>query len=220
MQKTRTWMATLVFGTSLTLAAGALLAQEPVRTLRDLIGLRASSAEARLQARGYEFVHAEKVGDSAFSWFLEPRTRRCVATRTTNGHTASVVYAPDADCEVAPPELPPGPTSLEPGEEEFDTVCGVEVGGETHRYRCHLRNRGCSPGPGKRCTTTITMPDNEYRIAWMRDGKIEVTFQGMAARPSRVSTASGQTRFELDDTIYFVYRLKREADRELARLGY
>jgi len=218
MLRTRISIATLALGSILALASAALQAQEPVRALRHLIGLRASDGELRIAANGYELVRGDKAADSSFTYYLEPRTSRCVAVRTTNGRYASIVYAPDTDCAAEPKALEPGPTSLEPGEEEFDTVCGVEVGGQSYRYRCHLRNRGCSPGPGKRCTTTITMPDNEYRIAWMKDG-IEVTFQGMTPRRSTVSTEAGQTRFQIDDQVYFVYRLKREADRELARLA-
>lgn len=217
MKSHRTSIAALAFGTTLALAAGAASAQEPVRGARHVLGLPSDSAEARLVARGYERVRVDQAGDSEFTYFREPRSGRCIAARTTNGHYASVVYAPDADCATAPKPLAPGPTSLEPGEEEFDTVCGVEAGGQVERYRCHLRNRGCSPGPGKQCTTTVTMPGDEYRIAWKKDG-IEVTFQGQAPRQSRVSTDAGQTRFPLDDRVYFVYRLKREGDRELARL--
>lgn len=218
MLRTRISIATLALGSILALASAALHAQEPVRGLRHLIGLRAADAEVRIAASGYELVRGDKAADSSFTWFLEPRTHRCVAVRTTNGHYASIVYAPDADCATEPKPLEPGPTSMEPGEEEFDTVCGVEAGDQVKRYRCHLRNRGCSPGPGKRCTTTVTMPGNEYRIDWMKEG-IEVTFQGESPRRSTVSTDAGQTRFRLDDEVYFVYRLKREADRELARLA-
>ncbi len=65
--------------------------------LQDLVGARASSGEAELESRGYEFISTEKGGDSAYSTWL--KGSNCVTARTVDGHYRSIVDVTMADCE-------------------------------------------------------------------------------------------------------------------------
>lgn len=65
--------------------------------LQDLVGARASSGEAELESRGYEFISTEKGGGSAYSTWL--KGSHCVTTRTVDGRYRSIVDVTMADCE-------------------------------------------------------------------------------------------------------------------------
>jgi len=195
-----------------TLVPSAATAQEEVRNLRDLVGARGSSGESQMNSRGYEFVRAEKAGDSAYTYWREPRSNRCVTVRTTNGVYASIVYAPDMDC--AGGQASQMPAAAPDTEDNFETVCGAVVGGKEYAYRCRLRNERCAAG---NCTV-VTMPDNEYTIAWHKNDEIEVTFSGMKPMRSKSSFQDGRTKFNFEDKTYFVYRSPDRAKKELSKL--
>jgi hypothetical protein len=193
------------------LAATIAQAQQPVRTLDDLVGIRASSGEQQMNSRGYTFVRGEKAGDSSYTYWREPRTNKCVAVRTTNGEYASLVYASDTDCQGgSASQMPASPQT----EDSFDTVCGVEAGGQTHRYRCHVRVEGCK-GEGY-CRNVLTFPDLELRINWHKDDRITIESVGMNPQDSTASFSNGQTRFDYGGNTYFFYRTPDRAKRELA----
>ena len=192
--------------------AASLFAQAEVPALRDVVGARGRDGEGQLQSRGYQLAGGGKAGDSSFTYWKEPRSNRCVAVRTTDGRYASITYTADADCQgggaatQAPAAAPAGGS--------FQTVCGVETGGKTYRYRCNLRDEGCQGGGA--CRTTVTMPDNEYTIAWHKNDEIEVVFSGLNPMRSKTSFRDGQTRFDLEGKTYFLYRSPDRARKELA----
>jgi hypothetical protein len=194
-------------------------AQAPVRALQDLIGARGSSGEEQLRSRGYTYVRTDKSGDASFTYWRAPQTIKCVSVRTADGRYTAIVFTPDSDCQAPQAPAAGGGSSASGGEDDFDTVCGVEVDGQTYRYRCHLRNQGCAPGSGGgKCRTTVTMPDNEYVITWLKNDEIEVTFSGMVPKRSTSAFQHGQTRFTFDGKVYFVYRERNSGQRELSKL--
>lgn len=65
--------------------------------LQDLVGAKASSGEAEMERRGYEFISTEKGGGSSYSTWLEGS--HCVTARTVNGRYASIVDVTMADCK-------------------------------------------------------------------------------------------------------------------------
>jgi len=200
--------------TGLALAGGAW-AQEPVGHLQFLVGQRASSGEEQLKSRGFAYVRTEKEGDSSYTFWRQPRTNRCVSVRTTDGKYAAILFAPDADCverAAAPAPVEPPPD----GEDRFDTVCGVETGGQTYRYPCRLRNEGCNSGGP--CRTHLTLPDIAFTLTWHKDGGAEVVTEGMQPARSEITEQEGQTRFQYGGNTYFVYRLESRAKKELAQL--
>ena len=79
--------------------AGTGLAQDTPPSLEDLIGARASSGEYQMKQRGYSYVRTEKSGGSAYSYWREYRSNRCVTVRTADGRYQSIVYASDFDCQ-------------------------------------------------------------------------------------------------------------------------
>lgn len=210
----RTLALVLAAGLGALLGAARLPAQEAVAPLRDLVGGSAAAGEAQIMNRGFQLVGGSKAGDSSFTYWLQPRSGRCVVARTTNGVYASIVFAPDGDCQAhpVPAPLPAVPDT----EDNFATVCGVETGGKEYRYRCRLRTEGCK-GEGY-CRAIVTYPDNELLINWNKGDEIEVTAKG--TNPVRTSSSfrDGQTRFELSGKIYFVYRNPERARLELAKL--
>jgi hypothetical protein len=74
-------------------------AQDEVESLADLVGARAGQAERALNQRGYTWVKTEKSDDSAYSYWTEDKTGKCVTIRTADGVYKSIVYAPDFDCK-------------------------------------------------------------------------------------------------------------------------
>ena len=206
MQRSTGWA--LAVAACAVLGAGALRAQEPVAPLRDLVGAKGAGGETEMQNRGYKPAGAAQAGGSSFTYWLEPMSNRCVAVRTSDGRYASITYTKDADCKSgggAPAPVPGG---------GLQTVCGVETGGKTYRYRCQLRTEGCE-GQGY-CRSTLTMPDTELQITWGKNDQIEVLAAGMNPQKSVSSFRDGQTRFDFGGNTYFVYRSPDRAKRELA----
>lgn len=208
---------------ALALAAGALLAplaafaQQPVRSLADLVGARGRDGETQMARRGYELAGAEQTADSSITYWRETRSGRCVAVRTTDGRYAAIVSAPDADCKKAQePAKAPVPPPAAKGEDSFETVCGVETGGQTYRYRCHLRGENCNSGGP--CRTRLYLPDNKLVITWHSDGSADVQAEGVNAERCAIDEKDGQTRFQYGGNQWFVYRSQDWAARELAKL--
>lgn len=221
----RIFSLTFVLAATGLLVASVLTAQQDVQRLSDLIGERASSGESALEYRGYEFAHTHEAGASSYSYWVKTQTGRCISVRTEDGRFTAIVHTPESDCEVeeSKPTEPEkkaketAPESFVPGEEDFNTVCGVEEkGGKTHRFECRLRNKNCASGGA--CRTHLTMPDNKLTITWHKDGEIDVKAPGVAAEKSKVSAQDGQTRFDFGGKTYFVYRSSDWAKRELAKL--
>lgn len=207
------------FAACVLLAAPVYLsAQEQVSKLEDLIGVRGSSGENEMESRGYEYVGGEKSADSSYTYWREPKTDKCVAVRVSDGRYQSIVYAPAADCDrVGESAGGEAGQSGSADAKSFETVCGVIADGKSYSYRCKLRNEGCE-GEGY-CRTILTYPDNELRISWGKDGKIEVETEGMVPQESTSTLENGQTRFEMGGNTYFFYRNPDRAKKELARLG-
>jgi hypothetical protein len=88
----------LVLALASVLVAGSAAAQQPVRSLQDLIGARGGDGEYQMQQRGYTFVSTQQDMDSLYSFWREPRSYRCVSVRTSDGRYQSIVYVPDSDC--------------------------------------------------------------------------------------------------------------------------
>lgn len=199
------------------LAPTVLVAQQPVRGLADLVGARGRDGEAQLEQRGYRFAGNQQTADSSYTYWKEPRSGRCVAVRTTDGRYAAIVYTKDADCQQASaPAKAPAPPPAAPGEDSWETVCGVETGGQTYRYRCHLRNENCNSGGP--CRTRLYLPDNKLVITWHSDGSADVQAEGVNAERCAIDEKDGQTRFQYGGNQWFVYRSQDWAVRELAKM--
>ncbi|MCU0529511.1 MAG: hypothetical protein MUD04_08460 [Cyanobium sp. Prado107] len=70
----------------------------PVSSLQSLLGVKGASAERELTAKGYTYRGGEQMGDSAFTYWEQPRTNNCVAVRTTDGRYQSITYAEPQKC--------------------------------------------------------------------------------------------------------------------------
>lgn len=70
----------------------------PVRDLQSLVGVKGASAEAELTRKGYTYRGGDQIGDSAFTYWEQPRSDNCVAVRTTDGRYQSITYAERRYC--------------------------------------------------------------------------------------------------------------------------
>jgi hypothetical protein len=71
----------------------------PVSDLQSLVGVKGASAESELTRKGYTYRGGDQIGDSAFSYWKQPRTNSCVAVRTTDGRYQSITYAEASKCK-------------------------------------------------------------------------------------------------------------------------
>jgi hypothetical protein len=71
----------------------------PVSDLQSLVGVKGASAESELTRKGYTYRGGDQIGDSAFSYWKQPRTNSCVAVRTTDGRYQSITYAEPSKCK-------------------------------------------------------------------------------------------------------------------------
>jgi hypothetical protein len=70
----------------------------PVSSLQSLVGVKGASAERELTAKGYTYRGGDQIGDSAFTYWEQPRTDNCVAVRTSDGRYQSITYIEPARC--------------------------------------------------------------------------------------------------------------------------
>ena len=202
-------MKRLILCLALLFAATSLYAQDPVRSLGDLVGERAIAIDS-IEKRGYTHVRTEKSETSAYSYWTHDDTGRCVVARVTNGRIASIVYS-DGDCGTATAAA----SSSQNGDENADTfrtVCGVIRDGKTYRYRCKVEETESSDGSR---ISIVRMPDNEMTLHWHREGHVGVDFPGMKTLQATYSTSEGETDIFVDDATYFYV-----SDRRMARLEH
>jgi hypothetical protein len=70
----------------------------PVSDLQSLIGVKGASAEGEMTRRGYTYRGGDQIGDSAFTYWQQPRSSNCVAVRTTDGRYQSITYSEPGKC--------------------------------------------------------------------------------------------------------------------------
>lgn len=70
----------------------------PVGDLQSLVGVRGSSAGAEMTRKGYTYRGGDQIGDSAFTYWEQPKTNNCVAVRTTDGRYQSITYTEKSNC--------------------------------------------------------------------------------------------------------------------------
>ncbi len=81
-------------GSSETARVGA-----PVSSLQSLVGAKAAGAEGELTSKGYTYRGGDQIGDSAFTYWKQPRTNSCVAVRTTDGRYQSITFTEPSKCK-------------------------------------------------------------------------------------------------------------------------
>jgi hypothetical protein len=182
--------------------ATSVNAQTPVPNLQDLIDARGSSGETELENRGYEFIRTEKSGDSAYSYWLESETGKCVTVRTENGRYQSLVYAPSPDCGTT--------NTSELSTETFKTVCGVIVDGQNYRYLCEVSEQY---NGNNRITTTLRYPDIELQLTWKSGNQVTIDTTGASSIDATYSTSEGETDIFTSDKTYFYI-----SDKDLAAM--
>jgi hypothetical protein len=71
----------------------------PVSELQQLVGVKGRSGEAELIRKSYIYRGGAQIGDSAFSYWEQPRTDNCVAVRTTDGRYQAITYTEKSNCQ-------------------------------------------------------------------------------------------------------------------------
>ena len=200
-------ISVVAVGLALTLVAVAV-AQDRVTVLEDMIGARGAAIDS-LTDRGYTYIRTEKGEEDSYSYWRDTRTGRCVIARVTDGEIASIVYAPDMDCDKGGAA---GSDSAAAGKDQFNTICGVITGGQTYRYRCQVTEMRSEAG--KRITA-LKYPDNELKLHWHRGNNVGVSISGVETVQTTYSTSEGETDFELDGKTYFYISDRKAARMEL-----
>jgi hypothetical protein len=189
------------------LVGGTVLAQDPVPSLQDLVGVKGASAESALEARGYTWIRTEKSGSDAYSYYRENENGQCVVVRTSDGRYASIVFAPEFDCAQGAAQAPQGG----PGD-GFETVCGVIVGGETYRYKCKAVDHYDGD---RKVNTVLHFPDQKLKMVWKSSDVVELHFEGMVPKTTTYATAEGETNFVFEDKTYFYISDRGMAEWEM-----
>ena len=189
------------------LVGGTVLAQDPVPSLQDLVGVKGASAESALKARGYTWIRTDKSGSDAYSYYRENENGQCVVVRTSDGRYASIVFAPEFDCEQRAAQA----THAEAGH-GFDTVCGVIVGGETYRYKCQAEDHYDGD---RKVRTVLHFPDQKLEMIWKPRKVVELQFEGMVPKTTTYATAEGETNFVFEDKTYFYISDRGMAEWEI-----
>ena len=193
-------------------AAASIHAQDLVDDLQDLIGARGRDGEYQMQHRGYTHVRTDKSDDSAYSFWTDNRSGRCVQVRTTDGRYASIVYAPSTDCT----ENGGGEQSTIDREETFETLCGSAVDGKITRYRCEVTDYFLANG---RKRTTLRFPDMEMTFRWHSDKKVGVEREGMNTVQANYKSSNGSHEIFVDGMTYFYAYDKEEGERRLQKFN-
>jgi len=199
------WKAGLMTIAALAMST-VVVAQDKVTTLEDMIGARGSAIDG-LTERGYTYIRTEKSGDSSYTYWTDNRTDRCVTARVADGKIASIVYAPDLDCQA---EGAGGSAAVKG--DGFETICGVITGGKTYRYRCEVAETTSAEG---KKITVLRYPDIEMKLHWHRENNVGVSIQGMKTVQTTYSTSEGETNFEMDGKTYFYISDKKAARKEV-----
>ncbi len=112
----------------------AAYAQGSVENLQDLINVKGRDGEYQMKNRGYTWIRTLKSGGSAYSYWRENQSDRCVSVCTSQGRYATIDYTPDSDCHGD--GQGDGLAGINEQKAEFLSVCGVSVRGKIYRYRC------------------------------------------------------------------------------------
>ncbi len=76
----------------------SLFAQSRANELQDLVDAKGSSAEYELENRGYIHIKTSKSGYDSYANWWNPRKKKCIATRTSDGRIKSIVNTLPYDC--------------------------------------------------------------------------------------------------------------------------
>ena len=198
----------LIFASFLAIfAVPGAFAQDSVRHLQDLIGVRGVDGDNQMERLGYHRLRTDKSGNDFYSYWRDNRTGGCVNVRISEGFIASIVNTPDFDCQGDG-----GPTGDQSQSDKFTTVCGVVVDCRSYRYRCEV----VDVYKGIQLTKTVLhYPDLKIKLLWHGRNSVTVRMEGMHDQETRYSTSESETSFRLSDKTYFYISNKDAARREI-----
>jgi hypothetical protein len=194
------------------MAAGSAIAQDRVPGLQDLIGARGGDGEYQMEQRGYTWVRTEKSGGDAYSYWRENENGQCVVVRTSDGRYASIAYAPDFDCRGEGQDQGGHEGVSYDREDKFDSVCGVIVNGQTHRYKCRVVDFYSGR---EKVKTALHYPDMNVRLVWKGARNVVLHFDGMTPQQASYSSSEGETNFSFEGKTYFFISDKGAARMEV-----
>ena len=197
---------------------GILFAQGQVHNLQDLVGAKGRDAEGQMEQRGYSWVRTEKSDDSAYSYWRDNRSGKCINVRTSQGRYASIVYTPDLDCNKDQGGNAQGDNDQDYNgqgdkwKDKFQTICGVMVDGQSYSYRCKVVDVYHGD---RKIKTVLHFPDQTMQLQWQPNNELLIRQKGMQDRSTRYSTSEGETNFRLDRNTYFYISNKDAARLEV-----
>jgi len=99
--------------------------------------------------------------------------------------------------------------------DEFPTVCGVIVGGQTYSYRCSATDIYSG---NQKVRTILNYPDQTIELTWRSGNRVGLQFEGMVPQEARYGSGEGEINFAFEDKTYFYYADKGRASWELQHL--
>lgn len=120
-------------------AAAATDFDDTPPALADLVGARAAGAEMAMTRRGYENRGGSKSDDSAYTYWEEPDTGRCVSIRTTDGRYQAILYTPEADCQQQDTASTGGDPVSGPTEYDASGMVHCSYNGPSFDQQCDFR---------------------------------------------------------------------------------
>lgn len=189
-------------GFAIALSAGAATAQEPVRQLQDLRNSSVGRVGYEMQQRGYTWLKDQTAGVDKWDYWREDRTGRCVSVHSSNAQVHDLTYAPAFDCGDEAAAQQPAYGMENNHQDEFRTVCGVIVQGQTYRYLCDVKDYY---NGRHKVATDLRFPDMTVGLTYQPGNRVILNFEGMTQQHARYAVHEGETNFRFEDKTYFFY---------------
>lgn len=93
------WRKFAISVSFLVLLSPGLMAQHGMAAVRELVDMRASSAEQEMERLGYEVSSVDKTSNGIYQYWYNNRERRCVQTVIRDGRVRSVESVSTSECE-------------------------------------------------------------------------------------------------------------------------
>lgn len=188
-------------------------AQDAVPSLQDLVGARGRDGEYQMEQRGYNFIRTDKSATDIYGYWQENENGQCVVVHIADGRYQSIVFAPASDCKGG--SAAAGGDDAYDRQDKFDTVCGVIVDGQAHRYRCTAVD---FYDGGRKVKTALHYPDMNMRVVWKSGKNVVLHFEGMNPQNATYSSSEGETDIYYEGKTYFYISDKDAARSEVASL--
>jgi len=183
---------------------------DSVSGLRDLVGMRGSTAETQMEARGYTAVGGNTEGNAKVTYWWRADDGTCVAVTTADGRYQAIVPTTAADCQRARTAARVVPSADAEG---YRTVCGVFVDGRPVQYVCSVVG-----GDQRSTPTTLRFPDLVMVLHWLGGNRVRIEIEGANPIEGTWSESEGETDIVTPEKTWFYISDRDAAAMEIRSL--